>query len=111
MNFLQVCFFIFPLNLFFLNIATKSVKTTKYGFLKSRVNSALSQFKDKKIPSEAPQRSPLSTKKAKLNTICNSKSYKRFSAKNEPYTATAKVSKDMMLNEMSKQIKGKRINR
>ncbi|CAI2377265.1 unnamed protein product [Moneuplotes crassus] len=84
---------------------SKDHKQCKFSLLKSRVNSALNQFKERKSPSSRYQRSPgSSTAKIKIGIKPKEKGNKRRSARAEPYTTTSKISKTTMLNEMSKQM-------
>jgi hypothetical protein len=79
--------------------------TGKYASLKTRVNSALDKFKDRKSSSGyTAQKSPV-TKYKPHKAIANmSRSNKGLSLRYEPNTATVKISRDMMLNEMSRHL-------
>jgi hypothetical protein len=79
--------------------------TGKYASLKTRVNSALDRFKDRKSSSGyTTQKSPVTKYKPYKAIMDMSRSNKGISLRYNPNTATAKISRDMMLNEMSRHL-------
>jgi hypothetical protein len=77
----------------------------KYASIKSHVNSALDKFKHRKSSSGyTAQKSSANKYKPHKAIKDMSRSNKGLSLRYEPNTATAKISRDMMLNEMSRHL-------